>query len=133
MVNEIDLTPEAVGEIRRKLYFEAVNSEIDRAFAGEISLFIEALFARLTEVEAERDALKQTDAHRLQTLNHMGASVERMQVAEARAEALETQLAQAVEALKDIADGMGEMSHREIGRLAPAVARATLAKIGGDT
>lgn len=54
-----------------------------------------ALRARLEAVEKERDALKQTDAHRLQTLNHMGVAVERMQEAEARAERAEAALATA--------------------------------------
>lgn len=40
-----------------------------------------------------------------------------------------------VEALRDIADGMGEMTHSEIGRFAPAVARIALAAFdkGGKT
>lgn len=40
-----------------------------------------------------------------------------------------------VGAMRDIADGMGEMTHREIGRYAPAVARAALAAFdkGGKT
>lgn len=39
----------------------------------------------------------------------------------------DARVAALVEALRDIADGMGEMTHREIGRYAPAVARAALA------
>ena len=56
---------------------------------------ITALRARLEAVGKERDALKQIDAHRMQTLNHMGAAVERMQEAEARAERAEAALATA--------------------------------------
>jgi chromosome segregation ATPase len=37
------------------------------------------------------------------------------------------------EALEDIADGMGEMSHAEIGRYAPAIARAALNPGKADT
>ena len=37
-----------------------------------------------------------------------------------------------VEALRDIADGMGETDLNEIGRYAPVIARAAIAKAGED-
>lgn len=45
----------------------------------------------------------------------------------ARAEAAEADAERLAEALEDIADGMGETDQSEIGRFAPAVARAALA------
>ena len=48
-------------------------------------------------------------------------STERLEI-----EKLQERVAELEAALQDIADGMGEMTHREIGRFAPSVARAAL-------
>lgn len=48
-----DLTPEALDALMRKLTFEAVNSEIDRQFAGEIGATITALRAEIEALQRE--------------------------------------------------------------------------------
>jgi hypothetical protein len=61
-----DLTPDAVAKMLDRLTFEAINSEIARAFAGDIGALLkalaaerDALSARVEKLEAERDQARE--------------------------------------------------------------------------
>jgi hypothetical protein len=47
-----DITPEAVAKMLDRMTFEAINGEIDNAFAGEIGKLLKSLSARVEALEA---------------------------------------------------------------------------------
>ena len=76
--------------------------------------------ARLRQrIQNQTDQINGLERSRRRLESLMAGADRRVAVVEAENTRLRT-------ALEDIADGMGEMSHAEIGRYAPAIARAAL-------
>jgi len=121
LTDDIDLTPEAVERLADRMDFHAMQ-QIEYDCANTLR----ALSARLAEVEAERDRV--ADINRSLCDSHNALLVDGSKW-QARAEALEAQLAQAVDVLKRFKDHypMGVNPFLDDAMIA---ARATLAKIG---
>lgn len=96
MTDRIDTSPEAM---LKRLTFEAVNGEIDKAFAGEIGTLLRALSARAEELEAENCKLA------LEVISANGQALDAYDAqksAEQRAAELEVKLAKAQVSIADL-------------------------------
>jgi hypothetical protein len=126
-----------------KDHIEALTAQLaeDADVRTQIDHRLEELVAQVESLTAERDRQYDENVHRI--FMQAKAETERDKWREAygqacthwldqvryeisKTEAAEVDKARLRTALEDIADGMGEMSHAEIGRYAPAIARAAL-------
>ena len=114
MVNEIDLTPEAVERLASHLELSTPQTFTKENAAATLR----ALSARLAEVEADRD-----ECRRMMRLERQIADKNA-----ARAEAAEALLAKVVSFLKEVSDPISGYLYGPIYN----EARTVLAEIGGD-
>lgn len=92
-----DITPGAVAKMLDRLTFEAVNCEIDRAFAGEIGSLLKAL-------AADRDAWRD------EAIGFVKDKSEKLIASDLRAEAAEARVAELTTAARAVieADERGQ-------------------------
>jgi hypothetical protein len=112
-----------------KARIETLKAQLDAAHDMRTILDyrLEELVAKVDDLTAERD--KWREAHG-QACTHW---LDQVRYEIAKTEAAKVDKARLRTALEYIADGMGEMSHAEIGRYAPAIARAALNPGKADT
>jgi chromosome segregation ATPase len=96
-------------------------------WAAEAQVNTSPIVAGLTAENERRRQRIQNQTDQINALERSRRRLESLMAgADRRVAVVEAENTRLREALEDIADGMGEMSHAEIGRYAPAIARAAL-------
>jgi len=105
---------------------DALIRDRDR-WAAEAQVNTSPIVAGLTAENERRRQRIQNQTDQINALERSRRRLESLMAgADRRVAVVEAENTRLREALEDIADGMGEMSHAEIGRYAPAIARAAI-------